>query len=149
MSCLRNTSNLPIRYEAVVLVGPFAHQLRKAGGIQNTVNRPVDALPQVAKRRIRLPALTSPLLLPAFDKSQNVAHCNRFGPLCEQVTAFGATARFHESALLQAGQNQFQKLLWNLLSARDFGNFYRVGASVGRKIENGLKGVFTLDRNIH
>ena len=71
------------------------------------------------------------------------------GALGEQVSALGAAARFDKSALLQTGQNQLQKLLRNLLPAGDFGDLHGLRAGVGRQIENGLKGILALDRNVH
>ena len=69
-------------------------------------------------------------LLRAFDEAQHFAHRDRIGGARQQIAAFGAAARFHEAALLQAGQNQFQKFLGNLLAARDVGDSDRLARAL-------------------
>ena len=71
--------------------------------------------------------------LPAFDKTQDFADGDGFRRARQQVAAFGAAARFDKAALLQAGQNQFQKLLRNLLPAGDLGDLHRLAAGIGRR----------------
>ena len=61
-----------------------------------------------------------------FDETEHLADGDRFRRPRQQVSAFRAAARFHEAALLQAGQNQFQELLRNLLPPRDFGDLDRL-----------------------
>src|ERR1019366_927938 len=72
-----------------------------------------------------------------------------FRPPRQHVPAFRAAPRFHKAALLQAGQDQLQKLLRNLLPAGDLSDLHGLNSCVCSKIENRLQRVFTLDRNVH
>src|SRR5580658_6415559 len=94
-------SDLPIRYETTVFICPFADQHREVGGVQNAVNRQVDALPEVGKWRIVLFAEARSFFLPAFHKSQHFAHRDRLGALRKQVTALCSPAGLDEPTLLQ------------------------------------------------
>ena len=73
----------------------------------------------------------------------------RLGGAGQQVSALGAAPRFHEAALLQAGQNQLQELLRNLLAAGDVGNFDRLAGALRGQVEDRLQRVFTFDGNVH
>ncbi len=132
-----------------MLIFPLANQLRERGRIQNAVDSMIHAVPEIGKRGIVLSPQPRSFFLAAFDKAQNLADRDRLGAFREQVPALGSAARFDEATLLQAGQNQLQKLLWNLLSASNFGDFYRLGARVLREIENGLERILPLHRNVH
>src|ERR1035438_5093976 len=123
--------------------------MRESGGIKDAVDGKVGALPEVGKRGVGLFAQTGFLLLTAFDKVQHIADRYRFGTPGQHVSAFSAAARFDEAALFEAGENEFQKLLWNLLPASNLSDFHWLGASVCSQVEDGLESVFTLDRNVH
>ena len=58
-------------------------------------------------------------ILWAFDKAQHLADRDLLGGPRQQVSAFGAAPRFHEGALFQAGQNEFQELLRDFLPPGD------------------------------
>ncbi len=58
-----------------------------------------------------------------LDKTKYVAYRDRIRAFRQKVAALGAAAGFDESALLQTGQNEFKKLLRNLLPPRDVGDF--------------------------
>ena len=60
-----------------------------------------------------------PLLLRSFDEAQHLADADRFRRARQQVSALRAAARFHEAALFQAGEDEFQEFLRNALAARD------------------------------
>ena len=67
----------------------------------------------------------------------------------KQISAFGSAARFDESSLFQAGENQLQKLLRNPLAARDVGDLDRLARALERQVEHGVQGVFTFDGDVH
>ena len=77
-----------------------------------------------------------------FDEAQHFAHGDGSGRPRQQVAAFGAAARFHKPALLQAGQDQLQELLRDLLPPRDIGDLHRLARRLRRQIEDGLQSVF-------
>ncbi len=83
---------------------------------------PCPALPEVAERGIGLAAVARTFFLAAFDEAQHFADADRFRPARQQIAAFGAAARFDEAALLQAGEDQFQKFLGDFLAAGDVGD---------------------------
>ncbi len=103
----------------------LAHQLRECGRIENAVDREVDSLPEVGENgnpRRGEDAICSSCR-PSTKRSTSPTVID-FGTPGEQISAFGATARFDEPALFQAGQNQLQELLRNLLPAGNIGNLY-------------------------
>ena len=73
----------------------------------------------------------------------------RIGGARQQIAALGAAARFDEAALLEAGQNQLQKFLRNLLPPGDVGDLDRLAGALRRQVEDRLQSVFTFDGNVH
>ena len=111
--------------------------------------RLIHALPHVgeADRRflLRAPCFCG---LRTFDEAQHLAHRERFRRARQQVAAFGAAPRFDEAALLQAGQDQLQKFLRDLLPPRDVGDLDRLARLLQRQIEDRLQRVFTFHGDV-
>src|SRR5258708_3370970 len=142
-------SNLPIRYEPVVFFGPTAQQIGECGPVYDARNRIVDLPPQILESGIG-PAFRAGFpILAAFEKPVNLADRDGAGGPRQHISAFRSPPRFHKTALLQAGQDQFQKLLRDVLPAGDFGDLDRLAWWLRGKVEDRLQGIFTLYRNVH
>ena len=110
----------------------------------------VHAAPDFGKRvGSLLPAVIAALDFDAFDEAQHFADGDRVRRARQQISAFGAAARFDEAALLQAGQDQFQKLLGDLLPSRDVGDFHWLAGRLQREVEDGVQRVLAFDGNVH
>ena len=129
--------------------GPVTDQLSEIRAIENGIHGLVGALPKIAQRRIGLPPQARPLFLAAFDETQNVSDADGFGPAGKKIAALRAAPRFDETALLEAGEDQLEEFLGNLLTPGDIGDSYRVATGLGSEIEDGMEGIFTLDGDIH
>src|SRR5581483_3189337 len=60
-----------------------------------------------------------------------------------------SSARLHEAALLQPGQDQLQEFLRNLLPARNVGDSNRLTRFLQRQIEDRVQSVLGFDGNVH
>ena len=67
----------------------------------------------------------------------------------QQVAALSAAPRFHEAALLQARQDQLQKLLRDFLTPRYVGDFDGFAGLLERQVENGVQGVIAFHGDVH
>ncbi len=105
-----------------VLFRPLPDQLRKGGGIENRVDSSIGPIPQLSQRRTPLPAYAGFLVAAAFYKTKYSTHRDRIRAFCQQIPTLGTPAGFDESALFQAGENEFQELLWDLLPTGDVGD---------------------------
>ena len=101
------------------------------------------------QRSVNASAVPRFVFLPGFDEGQHLAHGDLVGRARQPITALGAAPRFDESALFQAGQNQLQKFLRDLLAPRDVGDLHRLALRLRRQIEDRLQGVLALDGNVH
>lgn len=97
---------------------PGARELGKGGVVEDGCNGCIHLLPDLVKR-VRGHALG---VLGVFDEAQDFAHRNFVGRLGQAIAAFGAAAGFDKASLLEAGEDQLEKLLRNFLAARDIGD---------------------------
>src|SRR5579884_188142 len=141
-------SNLPVQHEPVLSLGPARHELGKGRAVDNGGDRAVDIVPHGGKGRVGFPPLAGAALHRPFHVTENVPHRDRLRGTRQQVATFGAAARFDEPALLEAGQDQFQKLLRNALPPCNFRDLDRLARRLRREIEDGLQGVFAFDGDV-
>src|SRR5579883_2453465 len=141
-------SNLPVQHEPVLSLGPARHELGKSRAVDNGGDRAVDIVPHGGKGRVGFPPLAGAALHRPFHVTENVPHRDRLRRTSQQVSAFGAATRFDEPALLEAGQDQFQKLLRNALPPCNFRDLDRLARRLRREIEDGLQGVFAFDGDV-
>src|SRR5258708_33033593 len=87
--------------------------------------------------------------LPGFDKSKHFADSDRIRSPRQQIAALSPPARLDETALFQSGENQLQKLLRNLLPARDIGDLDGLSRLLQRQIEDGMQRIITFHRDVH
>src|ERR1035437_1432289 len=150
LSSYTRTLDLPIVDVLILFLLPRAEQVGEGGLVDHPADGALHLLPHRREgRRLAFAAVPALALLRALYVAQYLADGERFGGPGEQIAAFGAAARFHEATLFEAGQNQFQKLLWNLLALRDIGNANRFTGPPGGQIEDGLERVFTFDGIVH
>src|SRR5712671_3998217 len=142
-------SNLPIGYELVMFFGPGPQEIGEGCPVYDARNGIVDLSPQLLESGIGSALGAGFPILSAFEKTVHLADRDGAGGPREHVSAFRASPRFHKTALLEAGQDQFQKLLRDVLPAGDFGDLDRLAGWLGGKIEDRLQGIFTLYGNIH
>src|SRR5712692_4687666 len=129
--------------------GPAPQQIGEGSPVNDARNRIVDLSPQLLESGIG-PAFGAGFpILTAFEKPVHLADRNGAGGPREHVSAFRASPRFHKTALLEARQDQFQKLLRDVLPAGDFGDLDRLAGWLRGKVEDRLQGIFTLYGNVH
>src|ERR1017187_6260584 len=150
LSSYTRTLDLPVVDVLILFLLPRPEQVGEGGLVDHPADGPLHLLPhRRERRRLAFAAVPALALLRALDVAQHLAHGGGFGGPGEQIAAFGAAARFHESTLFEAGQNQFQKLLRDLLALRDIGDPNRFTGPPGRQVEDGLQRVFTFDGIVH
>src|SRR5579871_436468 len=137
MSCRRRlASDLPVWHKAGVVLLPTARQLSKSRRIENFGNGGIDAIPEFRKRVRCASRFTRPLVAAvvraSFDKSQHLSHGERVGVPGQQIAPVGAATGFDKSALFEAGEDEFEKLLGNGLTLGDIGDFDRLTGWLGR-----------------
>src|ERR1022692_2532255 len=141
-------SDIPVWHELTVLFGPDSIQVGESGLIDDARYGAIHALPEFGKRRIRPSPGALLAVRAAFEESIDLADGDLARRSGQQISTFRAPARFHEAALLQAGQNQLQEFLWDLLPSGNLGYLHRLARGLGAKIEDGLQGVFTFQRDV-
>src|SRR5215471_3464891 len=141
--------DLPIQNKPALLFLPSAQQVGEGGLVDHTAHRLVDLLPHVAEGRVGFPPGACFALVRAFDEAQDFADGQGFRGACQQIAALSAAPRFDKAGLLEAGQDQFEELLRNLLTARDVGDADRFTLSLRRQIEYCLERVLTFDGYMH
>src|SRR5262245_35156747 len=131
-------SDLPIVNVFALAVGPAAQQVSECGLVKDAGNGPVNTFPHLGERRVGFAPATCPGFAWTLDESQHLAHGDGLRRPREEVTAFGAAPRLHESGLLQARKDQLQEFLWDLLPLRNIGDFDRLSGSLGSQVKDGL-----------
>src|SRR5438445_13788745 len=109
----------------------------------------IHSPPQVVEGRLLFPFEAGSAVLAAFKKAMNFPTGDLGGRARQQISAFGASPRLDESTLLQAGQDQLQKLLRDLLSPGDIGDLDGLTGRLSAEIKDRLQGVLTLYGNLH
>ena len=79
----------------------------------------------------------------ALHETEHLTYRDGVGPAGEQIATFCASARFHKATLFEAGEDQFQKFLGDVLPFGDVGNADGVACCVQRQVKNGLQSVLT------
>ena len=67
----------------------------------------------------------------------------------QPIASLGAAPRFDEAALLEAGEDQFQKFLRDFLPGGDIGDLHRVAHRLHGEVEDRLQGILALYGNVH
>ena len=124
---------------------PPPGEVREIRLIDDRGDRLVDVMPHLSERRVLFPFAFALGILGAFHVPDHLTHGDGFRRARQQVASFGSPPRFHESALLEPGQNQFQEFLGDLLPAGDIGDLYRYAPMVHCQIEYGLQSVLALN----
>src|SRR4051794_36455126 len=105
-------SDLPVQDEFVLLLGPGAQKVGERFAVDDVGNGAVDLLPNGGEGRLGLAAL-APSVLGPLDVTKHLADADGFGRSRQEVAALSSAARFHKTALFQAGQDEFEELLRN------------------------------------
>src|SRR5438105_10798589 len=142
-------SDFPIRHKLVVLVGPASQEIREGGPVHHVRNRVIHLSPQILERRIGSALVTGFSVLAAFEKPVHFANGYLARRPGQQISTFRSSPRFHETTLLQTGENQFEELLRDALPSSDIGDLNGLARGMRAKVEDGLQGVFTLYGNVH
>src|ERR1017187_1601620 len=150
LSSYTRTLDLPVVDVLILFLLPRAEQVGEGGLVDHPADGPIHLLPHRREGRgLAFTAVPALAQLRALYVAQHLAYGERLGGPGEQIAALGTAARFHESTLFQAGQDQFQKLLRYLLALRDIGDPNRLTSPPGRQVEDGLQRVFTFDGIVH
>src|SRR6266446_3976862 len=136
-NCLRISSwlYLPVRHKSGALLFPGTLYVDERSLVEYIRHRAIDPVPHVRKRRFRLPPDARFFVPRALDKPEHFPHFNGVGRTRQQISTLGPAARFHKTALFQAGQNQFKKFLGDLLSPGDVGNLDGLSWRLRREVK--------------
>src|ERR1051326_3642329 len=93
--------DLPVQHEPALFILPAPHQIRERGAVDYFADGLIHLLPHLAEVCFAFAAGASFGLLRPLDETQHLAHGERIGRACEQVSAFGAAARFDEPGLFK------------------------------------------------
>ena len=108
----------------------------------------IDLLPKVGKRALGLTFPTGSLVGPAFNKAQNFPDRERIRITREEIAAIRAATRLYEAGLFQTGEDEFEKLLRNGLTAGNLGDFDRLLRRLACEVEDGSQCIFTFNRDV-
>ena len=124
-------------------------RLGEGGLIDHLGDGAVHLLPHIGERRAGFAARAAFGRVRTFDEAQYFAHGQRIGWAGQQISAFGAAARFDEAGLFESGEDQLEKFLRNLLAPRDLGDLDGFAGALRGEIEDGLQGIFAFDGDVH
>src|ERR1700730_9219849 len=92
-------SDIPVWHEPVAFFGPDPMQIGESGVIDDSRYRVIHAPPQLREGRVGLALVPGLAIRGTFEEPEHLAYANLVGRARQQIPTFGATPRFHKTAL--------------------------------------------------